>query len=208
MTNLPFSPFNSSLKQILFDRFIKKTSRWLLDGNKGDFSLPDNTILAQMGGSVWETSFSLIFLCEVAGILGDNDTDKENQALVGDVRKRVSPVVKWIMSRLEAVKDADNTDIGVSWDGNTFDTAVAVRALLIALPFLDQSSRSIDVTHLHSIVVKAFQWLFYRFDQWEVDVKYPVAASDVSEIMLSLLLVQERHPDLYRAVVAEDPASN
>lgn len=198
MAHLPFSPFDVPLRNIVLEKFIKVTAHWLLYGDNKDFPLPKGAILAQMGGSVWETSFSLLYLCEVARILDKSESDKK---LVGDIKKNVTPVVRWILSRLTLQTDDAGNEVGACWDGNTFDTAIAVRALLVSMPYVDSNAADISQTSLYATVVKVFRWLFYRFDQWETDVKYPVAASDVSEIMLSLLLVQQHHLDLNKQIV-------
>lgn len=178
---IPFTPSNISLREILKNKYIPKVSKWLL--GKDDMS-----VLAQVSGSAWESALTVITLSEVINILGE--TNEENN-LKNEISRKSILVADWLLSK----KVVEGKYI--HWEGVTWDTAVIIHALLIIVSKYKAELSQSKIQEIESVAVNGCKWLYYRFNQWDSDIKYPFGAADVAKLILTFSKFHEVNKKLY-----------
>ncbi len=184
---IPFTPSNIALRELLKEKYITKVSTWLL--GKDEMS-----ILAQVSDSAWESALTVITLSEVSKIL-DETNDEQN--LKNEISRKSILVGDWLLSK----KITDNNFS--HWEGVTWDTAVIIHALLIIVSeYKDQLSES-KIKEIESVVGRGCKWLYYRFRQWDSDVKYPFGVADVAKLIVTFTKLHEVNKELYAELKIE-----
>lgn len=188
MSQLPFSPFSSSLREVLLEKYIKGVAKWLLGKE-------ENSILAQASNSSWESALTILFLSEVDDILSElGDQEKHLQK---EIQYKSAIVARWLLSK----KVVDGQYI--CWEKVTWDTSVVIQALVIALKkYGSRFSKAEGEEILHHIT-SGTKWLYRRFTQWETEVKYPFGPADVAQIVIALITIAENYPNIYEEVCSE-----
>lgn len=178
---IPFTPSNISLREILKNKYIPKVSKWLL--GKSEMS-----VLAQVSGSAWESALTVITLSEVINIIGE--TSEENN-LKNEISRKSILVADWLLSK-KVVEDKF-----IHWEGVTWDTAVIIHALLIIVSKYKEELSQSKIQEIESVAVKGCKWLYYRFNQWDSDIKYPFGVADVAKLIITFSKFHEVNQELY-----------
>lgn len=153
MDSLPFLPFDETLQTILRRKFIPDVAKWLLG--------PDETsILAQRAGSVWESALTIIFLANAGEIFA---TTNEQLELQTKICRRSTEVARWLLTKKRAIS-VDGKKYAC-WEEVTWDTAVVIRALLVALRHYGSSFSEANRIEIEETIVDATKWLYCRFGQ-------------------------------------------
>lgn len=189
MHGIPFYPFDKSLAEILRCKYIREVSVWLL--GKEEMS-----ILAQTTGSSWESAMALMTLCKVADIYEKTNEEPE---IINKIRNKSAWVAKWLLTKQNAVTNNEFTN----WEGVTWDTAVIIHSLLtVLLKYEDEFSHE-DKVKILEAAKKGSIWLYYRFNQWEKEVKYPFGPADVARIINTFVFINESFPDLFGTIQSD-----
>lgn len=189
MQETPFHPFDKSLAEILRRRYIREVSIWLL--GKEEMS-----ILAQASGSSWESAMTLLTLCEVADVY---EKANEEPEIIKQIRNKSVWVAKWLLTKQNEVEG----DKFTNWEGVTWDTAVIIHSLLtVLLKYKNEFSRE-DRENILDAARKGSMWLYYRFNQWETEIKYPFGPADVARIINTFIYLNEFFPDLFVKIQEE-----
>lgn len=185
--DVPFSPSDEVLRDLLKSKYIIKVSEWLLGKEQ-------MSILAQVSGSAWESALTVITLSDVAKILDENN---QNADLKAEISRKNILVADWLISKKSTESDF------VHWEGVTWDTAVIIHALLIIVSeYKNQLSES-KIEEIESIVAKGCKWLFYKFNQWDKNIKYPFGAADIAKLIITFTKFRDVNEELYLRVKAE-----
>lgn len=184
MADLPFTPFDAPLKEVLARSYIVPVTRWL-SGTQPD------TVLAQAGNSAWEAAMSVDFFTQALSILRDANPAPD---LLEVIPRKSANVVRWL---LELKREMPGGPY-VSWEGVTWDTSVIIRTVLGAMHLLRTEERQA----VEDAAVASCNWLLSRFQRWKEEVKYPFGPADVAQILMTLVFVIERFPELYRRIAA------
>lgn len=186
----PFSPPSRPLGEILRTRFIKYVIVWLLGKD-------ESTVLAQAANSCWETALTIITAVAASDIFKDAGEEPE---LRRQIEYKSIVVSKWLLSK--ARSETSKHDF-VSWESVTWDTAVVIQCLLTVLNRYERQLSDEDKQKIRDTTSRATKWLYYRFRQWDKEVKYPFGPADVARIAGTLILFADQHPDLYRRIQQE-----
>lgn len=186
MSVLPFEPFNSSFRDVLREKYIRKVVGWVI-GDDVD------RIPAQRAGSCWEAALSVLLFAECEEVFAS--ASPEDEALRKSFADRAAAVVRWLLSQRQSLQE--NGQTFSTWEGVTWDTSVVVRALLAAMSTYPNSFSVIERDLIHTAIGQAVSWLFFRFDQWDDDVKYPFGPADVAQIAITLCTIRINHPQLH-----------
>lgn len=186
---LPFSPFNETLSNILRSQYIKPVANWLL-GKK------ENSLLAQEGNSAWETGLTIMFLAYARDIFNENN---EEPQLRDVICQKTIAAVKWLLSR----KVVSPIDKNICWEYVTYDTSVVIHALLMSLKKYKNYFDDNLEQEIVEATVSAMKWLQKRFNQWETQVKYPFGPTDVAQIVITALYISDEFPKVYERICQE-----
>src|SRR6266496_3664519 len=121
MEELPFTPYSATLRDILRKKYIKPVSEWLLSND-------DQSVLAQKAGSAWESALTIISLAEASNIF---EACNEEVELRKRIRDKSALVALWLLQK--KCHDNKSGKTYLCWERVTWDTAVVIRALLVAL---------------------------------------------------------------------------
>lgn len=185
---LPFFPFDVALRDILRQKYLRNVAEWLMGRD-------ENSVLAMAGNSAWEAALTVRFLADFSDILAEAGEDSE---LREEIRKRIVTVARWLLERRTELPG----DL-VSWENVTWDTCVAVRALMIVLQRHPEEFSLADQATIEGALTCSSKWLAIRFSQWEKEVKYPFGPADVAQIVIALLHLAEDFPALYAKISTE-----
>ena len=182
---IPFKRIDESLKDNLRKIQIPNVARWLVGGQQAG-------VLALASNSYWEASLSIEFLVWAQQLFQQAG---EHPELCKEITGRISETANRL---IKAARFQNHEQFGqmCNWEGVTWDTAVIIRGLLTALKASPQ-----DFTHskrdaIHDAIIASLQWLAFRFDSWEKDVKFPFGVSDVAQILITLIFLRLEHPQL------------
>lgn len=181
---IPFKEFDKPLKEVLMSNYLKPVSKWLAGERQ-------NALLAMEAKSVWETGLSAIFLADM-----DEEEGEDGVALLSD---RASSISSWLLSkRMSEVIQHNGKEITVyHWDKVTWDTSVVVRSLLIMIDKYHNRFSDSDKNDIIETCESACIWLYYMFLNWDNEVKYPFGPADLGQILTTILLLQEKFPQIY-----------
>jgi hypothetical protein len=179
--NLPFQPFTRTLGDVLRDNFIRPAAEWLL-------GVRDTSVLAMEGSSAWETALTISFVIESGSILYGAS---QNTELQRKVDTKIVSVTQWLVNR--RIPHDDET---FCWDHVTWDTAVVISALLSVLSNYRDRFGQEYLDDIEASIIGGVVWLYRQFAQWELTIKYPGGPADVAQILNTILLLQQRHPNL------------
>jgi len=182
---LPFTPFDSTLRDVLRQRYIKNVARWLMGKS-------DNSVLPMSGDSVWESALTLRFMSEAADIFTECN---EEARLREQIRYKSGVVTRWLLEKVHQHDDGT-----YCWEHVTWDTSVSITALVIALKKYGDSLSESEKARIADIIVGASVWLHLRFARWELEVKYPFGPADVAQIVNALFVLHREAPELYERV--------
>jgi hypothetical protein len=186
--NLPFYPPDKTLKEIIEKKYLYDIAKWLL----GDAN--DDMILARKSNSLWESALSIIFFSEVIKI------DSFNIELKNNIKYKIPVVVRWLIgdSQLTFLENEDY----VNWENVTWDTAVIIRAILISLKLNNEESYTDnEKSEIIKISRKATLWLLNKFTEWDKEVKYPFGPADLSQIIITILLIHNEFSELSNEII-------
>lgn len=186
---LPFVPFSDTLRDVLRKKYIKRVAIWLLGRD-------DNSILAQHANSAWESALSIIFLQNASDIFAQCNEEHDLQATI---RFRSTVVARWLLSKKLSIADGQY----VSWENVTWDTSVVIRGLLVTLKKYESSFSDSEKRDIIDAIVKGTKWLYFRFSNWETQVKYPFGPADVAQIVITILHLSNEYPELYQRICCE-----
>lgn len=178
---IPFTPCNITLQEILKNKYITKVSKWLL--GKSEMS-----VLAQVSGSAWESALTVITLSEVTHILGEKN---DELLLKNEILRKSILVADWLLSK----KIVEGKFI--HWEGVTWDTAVIIHALLIIVSEYKNELSQSKIEEIETATVKGCKWLYFRFNQWDSDIKYPFGAADIAKLIVTFSKFHEVNQELY-----------
>ncbi|HYE75282.1 MAG TPA: hypothetical protein VEF04_18205, partial [Blastocatellia bacterium] len=188
MDELPFSPYSETLQDILRKKYIKRVSEWLLGSD-------EHSVLAQKGGSIWESALTIISLAEAADIFKSCGEEIELQARI---KTQSAMVATWLLTK--KCDDNKNNQNYYCWERVTWDTAVVIRSLLIALSkYKTEFSNEKQQEILETVKTSAY-WLHCRFSEWETEVKYPFGPADIAQIVITMIYLREKYPKIYEEV--------
>ena len=185
---LPFSPFDLTLKEVLKKNQIRKVALWLLGKD-------ENSILAQYSNSLWESSLSIIFLINYVAILDEH----EEPDLKNKIKSKSKAVARWLKDK----KTESHDHKYIHWEGVTWDTCVVIRALGKALKEFPDEFSEHEKTEIKKCISKGASWLYYRFSKWETEVKYPFGPADVAQIISTLIIIRSDFPEIYSNILSE-----
>lgn len=188
---MPFSPSDLVLSDLLRIKYITKVSKWLLGFGKSDMA-----ILAQASDSAWESALTVITLSEVYKILEEKNEEPE---LRKEISRKSVLVGDWLLSKKII------NDNFVHWEGVTWDTSVIIQALLVIISeYKEQESLSNKkIEEIELVAIKGCKWLYHRFTKWDSDIKYPFGAADVAKLVLTFTKFFEYNDKLYEKLVKE-----
>jgi len=186
---LPFTPFSATLRDVLRRKYIKKVALWLLGKD-------ENSVLAQQGNSVWEAALTIIFLADATDIFAELGEEPELRDVI---RYKSTVVARWLLSKRIVIDGTEH----VCWERVTWDTSVVIRALLTSLKKYHDSFSEAEQKEITEAILRATKWLYYRFSQWETQVKYPFGPADVAQIVITILYLAREYPGLYDRILKE-----
>ncbi len=192
MAETPFTPYTDTLQDVLRNKYLKPVAKWLL--GKTD----DIEVLAQKTRSSWESALTLIFLSSFEDILSEKNDDPQLQELI---KRKNSNVAKWLLTR--KCHDKKNNIDYFCWEKVTWDTAVVVRSLLIALKKYPDRFSNQQEAEVIDAIKSGTVWLYHRFFEWETEVKYPFGPADIAQILITLVYLQEYYPKLHTEIFRE-----
>lgn len=184
---IPFTPCNITLQELLRTKYITSVSRWLLGKNQ-------MSILAQTSESAWESALTVITLSEVSKILNASNEELE---LRKEITRKSILVADWLLSK----KKSENNF--AHWENVTWDTSVIIQALLIVVTEYEKELSDTKIKEIETVVVESCKWLYYKFNQWDNDVKYPFGAADVAKLVLTFTKLYEVNKKLYLRMQTE-----
>jgi len=190
---LPFTPFDSTLKEVLKKNQIKEVASWLLGKE-------ENSILAQQSNSLWESSLSILFLINVVSIFDE----KEETDLKQKIKYKSKAVARWLVDK----KTESSDHKFISWEGVTWDTSVVIRAIAKALKEYANEFSDQEKVEIKKCITKGTVWLSHRFSKWETEVKYPFGPADVAQILATLISIRSDFPELYLEFLKEAGKQN
>jgi hypothetical protein len=80
--------------------------------------------------------------------------------------------------------------------------AVVIRAILISLKLNDEESYTEkEKSKIIGISHKATLWLLNKFTEWDNEVKYPFGPADLSQIIITILLIHNEFPELSNEIM-------
>ncbi len=184
---VPFSPADRPLRDILLHDFLMPVTEWLFGSSS---QLP----LSRQAGSSWEASLNILFAVRLLREAQVGDSDPLFQQL----RTQICELAVWLSDQGTPV-DTGAVDY-YAWEEVTWDTAVAVRAVLTALrefpdEFNEQKSELIRFR-----CVQAVTWMMRRCSDWRETVKYPFGPADVAQVVSTLIVISTEHPDVSSSV--------
>lgn len=181
---IPFSEFDSSLKEVIENKYIYPVTEWLLT------EVGNNSVLAQSNNSLWESALTIIFLERLKKL---NILDKSKEKIING---KIKIVADWLVNEKNIyIKD----DIEyINWENVTWDTAVIIRAILL-------SSLNKDVTlskrqEYEDLSYKSIVFLYEKFLDWDTAVKYPFGAADLAQIVSSSVFIFNNFPELSQRI--------
>jgi len=189
MEQLPFSPFDSTLKEVLKNKYIKNVAEWLLGKE-------DTSILAQQSNSLWESSLSILFLINAVSIFEEN----EEKAVKDKIKNKSKAVARWLMQK--RIESSDQKFI--HWENVTWDTSVIIRAIALVLKEYPDEFSDHDKEEIKKSISKGISWLYHRFNKWEKEVKYPFGPADVAQILSTLIAIRTDFSNLYSNFLTEN----
>jgi hypothetical protein len=187
MTNLPFSPYSDTLRDVLLNKYIKRVAKWLLGKDSSE-------ILAQHTDSAWETALSTIFLIEVSNIKELKDQDN----LQKEIQFKCIAATRWLLDK--KITDSDFT----FWDGVTWDTSVVIRSLVTCLKKYSNKFTKDEQEEIENVISSGLSWLCYKFNRWEAEVKYPFGPADIAQIVNTLICVAKEYPHFFKKALTKD----
>lgn len=172
----------------LFEEYIVPASIWLL----GELTNP--YLLPQISGSNWECALSLESLLKLL------DIDFENDNLTKDnIKNKSLQTVRWLISRVN--KNDDDTLI--NWDGGFWDTAICIRAIMIAEKKIESSWSIDDQKNIENLKIGTARWLINSCINWDQDVRYPVGPSDLGQVLNTLSIINKNDPGIIKQIESE-----
>ena len=196
IANLPFAPHDHVLRDILRDKFIRQVAEWLLGRD-------DTAILAQYGNSNWETALSVLFFIEADKIFSERNTEHD---LRRQMRYKSIISAKWLLKNVIEI-EVEHHNTMLCWEAVTWDTSVVIQALLAVLKHYPDSFSPAEKQNIINVVHNAAKWLYYRFNRWEEEVKYPFGPADIAQIVLAFIDIYE-WGDLLDSVSTEIGGTN
>lgn len=184
VSDLPFSPFDKALRDVLRTDFLSRVTDWLAGRD------PD-TVLVQAGNSAWEAAMTIEFFAQVKDVLATDEAGVQRKATL---ENKTRNVVRWLLTQQRIMPGGPYT----SWEGVTWDTSVIIRGILTAADLLYPSDR----TAVYEAAVTGCNWLLSRFHRWREEVKYPFGPADVAQILMTILFIAQRFPSLYSHIAS------
>jgi hypothetical protein len=191
MEELPFTPYSATLQDILRKKYIKPVAEWLLSSD-------DQSVLAQKAGSAWESALTIISLAEASHIF---EACNEEVELRKRIRDKSALVALWLLQK--KCHDNKSGRTYLCWERVTWDTAVVIRALLVALARYKGSFSDEQTDEILAAVTSATRWLHHRFIEWETDVKYPFGPADIAQIASTMIYLERKYPHIHEKVTRE-----
>jgi|GEM_PF-3392664 len=185
---LPFSPFDLTLKEVLKKNQIKDVAIWLLGKD-------ENSILAQHSNSLWESSLSILFLINAVSIFDEH----EEITLKEKIKSKSKAVARWLLDKKTESPDKKF----IHWEGVTWDTSVVIRAIAKALKEYGTEFSDHEKEEIKKSIAKGIVWLYHRFNKWDTEIKYPFGPADVAQILATLIIIRSDFPELYSKFLSE-----
>jgi len=187
--DLPFKDFNKPLKEILMSNYLEPVSKWLTGERQ-------NTLLAMEAKSVWETGLSVLFLAEMDELSPDDSIS---------IKSKVVSISNWLLERKsqdEIYFKGKKIEV-FYWDKVTWDTSVVIRSLLTMVYDYPNEFNQSKKNEIIKIVTQSCKWLYYMFLNWDKEVKYPFGPADLGQILTTILLLEDKFPDIYVSICKE-----
>lgn len=182
---LPFSPFDSTLREALRKDFIAPVAKFLMGKH-------ETSLLAMEGNSAWETALSISNLLNAVDILREHG---EHPELIRQVEAKVVLASRWLLE-----KKCEHDKGEACWEHVTWDTSVILNALMEVLRRYRSKFSPDEEKEIVDTIVGATSWLYRQFEAWETRIKYPFGPADVAQIANTVLQIQQYFPELLSRV--------
>ncbi len=189
MPDLPFTPLDTTLQDVIRTRYLCRISKWLLGTSS-------EAILTQASNSVWESALSLQFLWEASDIFRQH---KEYEDICHDTDLKSPSVLRWILEHISDSKCGHYQ----CWENVTWDTAVVTRVLDEGAHRYRAEFSKAEHSKIQTLRKSSIQWLCKQFYSWDKDIKYPFGVADVAQIAITLLHFQSQIPSQMNCWVKE-----
>lgn len=182
---LPFSPFDITLRDSLRNDFIAPVATWLMGRHQ-------TSLLSMEGNSAWETALTISSLLDAVDIFRENN---ERTDLIKQIEAKVIGASRWLLE-----KKSDHQKGESCWEHVTWDTSVIIDALMDVLTRYRTRFSPDEEGEIEATIVGATSWLYRRFEEWETRVKYPFGPADVAQVANTVLKMQVLFPNLLSRV--------
>lgn len=177
----PDEPF----RQMLASEYLLPVAGWLL----GEETEPH--LLPKVAGSCWECSLAIEFLCYL------RDSELADPALRARIDRKVAETSRWLMSQAIDMQDGRR-----SWEGTHWDTAVCVRALVVARGSGAESFTPVDLAQLDTTIEDASRWLVDRVESWNTENRHVITPADLAQTLLTLTLIAKVDKSVLRRIAS------
>lgn len=180
-------------KDFLWTDYIFPAINWFADNENNC----DNTfLLPKSSGSIWECALSVDFV-----LRSINDHMFGDIALKLDYQNRCLNTIKWMLDSIP--------DNGNNWEEAQWDTAITIFVIVKHIELIDDNCSKDEKHNYYDRIQKVIDWLVSRISYWQSDdARYMAGLSDLSQVLLTLISVQDKFSNYYLQIEKRHSSGN